>query len=244
MLTCLILPLALFVTPDNPSGPELLEAVISSMSPAAATSVVRQTIETSTGQTRTFEYDSYADAAGEKSLMRYRSPSRVKGNAILTTDFADQIWMYFKRTNRVRKMASHARKQKFEGSDFTYEDMAGGDVWRNDYVPTNGAAVQVQETDCYQLVLTAKSDDQSYSRMVTTVRQSDIYPLQIDYYDHAGVLLKTLYMEDVRLIDGIPTAWLMTMTNHIDKTSTIMEIIEMEYGTEFDKNFFSERNLK
>ncbi len=191
MLTCLIIPLALLAAPEIPSGEELLDAVIDAMSPAAATSVVRQTIETSTGQTRTFEYDSYADAAGEKSLMRYQSPSRVKGNAILTTDYADQIWMYFKRTNRVRKLASHARKQKFEGSDFTYEDMAGGDVWRTDYVPTNGGEVQIRDTDCYQLVLTAKSDDKSYSRMVTTVRKSDLYPVQIDYYDHGGVKLKT-----------------------------------------------------
>lgn len=244
MLIYLVLPLALLGTPENPTGAELLEAVIQSMSPAAATSIVRQTIETSTGQTRTFEYESYADAAGEKSLMRYRSPSRVKGNAILTTDYADQIWMYFKRTNRVRKMASHARKQKFEGSDFTYEDMAGGDVWRNDYVPTNGGEVRIKDVDCYQLVLKAKSDNQSYSRMVATVRKSDLYPVQIEYYDHSEVLVKTLYMDDIRMIDDIPTAMRMTMTNHTDRTSTFMEVVEIEYGVTFDKNFFSERNLK
>jgi outer membrane lipoprotein-sorting protein len=110
-------------------------------------------------------------------------------------------------------------------------------VWRNDYIPTNGGEAQVNDIDCYLLVLTAKSDDQSYSRMVSTVRKTDLYPIQIDYYDHDGVLLKTLSMEDIRMIQDIPTAMRMTMSNHIDKTSTFMELVEINYGS-------GERTLK
>ena len=58
------------------------------------------------------------------------------------------------------------------------------------------------------------------------------------------MLLKTLTMEDIQMIQDIPSAMKMTMQNHIDRTSTIMEVIEMKYGTAFDDNFFSERNLK
>ncbi len=89
-----------------------------------------QTIQTTSGNTRTFEYDSYMGMNGENSLMIYKKPSRVRGNSILMTDNSNNIWSYNQRTRRVRKLASHAKKQKFEGSDFTYEDMGSGDSWK------------------------------------------------------------------------------------------------------------------
>ena len=36
----------------------------------------------------------------------------------------DDIWTYFPRTRRVRKLASHAKKQKVPGSDFSFGDFS------------------------------------------------------------------------------------------------------------------------
>ncbi|MCK4579426.1 MAG: outer membrane lipoprotein-sorting protein [Candidatus Marinimicrobia bacterium] len=176
--------------------------------------------------------------------MRYRLPSRVRGNAILMTGFSDNIWMYIKRTGRVRKLASHAKKQKFEGSDFTYEDMGSGESWKEDYAPKNLGISKLKGGECYLLELRAVADDLSYSKLVCHVRTEDYYPLQIDYYDETGTHTKVLHLENIQVIEGIPTAMKMVMENLVDRTSTGMETIEITYDVTFDDDFFTERNLK
>ncbi|MCK4639840.1 MAG: outer membrane lipoprotein-sorting protein [Candidatus Marinimicrobia bacterium] len=176
----LILLLILFGTlliagdPDV-SGPEILNKIINLMNPENAKGVMEQTIVTTSGDKRTFKYETYMGNRGEQSLMRYLAPSRVKGNALLMTDFSDNIWMYNRRTGRVRKLASHAKKQKFEGSDFTYEDMGSGDSWKEDFKPLLKGIEKVDKVRCFKLELQAKSEDVSYNKMICWVRVSDFF---------------------------------------------------------------------
>ncbi|MCG2716628.1 MAG: outer membrane lipoprotein-sorting protein [Candidatus Marinimicrobia bacterium] len=228
----------------DPSGSEILDKIIDLMNPENAKGVMEQTIVTTSGDTRTFKYDMYMTNRGEKSLMRYLSPSRVKGNALLMTDFSDNIWMYNRRTGRVRKLASHAKKQKFEGSDFTYEDMGSGDSWKTDFNPVLKGIEKVDKVHCFKLELQAKSEDVSYSKMICWVRVGDFFPIQIDYYDEKNVFTKTLFLQDIRTIEGVLTPMKMVMRNNLDRTETVMEYVNITYDVEFDKGFFSERNLK
>lgn len=214
------------------------------MNPENAKGVMAQTIVTTSGDKRTFKYETYMGNRGESSLMRYLSPSRVKGNALLMTDFSDNIWMYNRRTGRVRKLASHAKKQKFEGSDFTYEDMGSGDSWKTDFKPVLKGIEKVDKVRCFKLELQAKSEDISYSKMICWVRVCDFFPIQIDYYNEKNVFTKTLFLQDIRTIEGVLTPMKMVMRNNLDLTETVMEYVNITYDVEFDKGFFSERNLK
>ena len=67
---------------------------------------------TTSGKKRTFIFEAWSRDKGEKSLIRYLEPRRAKGQATLMLNNADDIWMYFPRTQRVRKLATHAKKQK------------------------------------------------------------------------------------------------------------------------------------
>ncbi|NQT96896.1 MAG: outer membrane lipoprotein-sorting protein [Candidatus Marinimicrobia bacterium] len=240
----ILLSLIVTLAAQEPSGKSVLDKIIDLMNPVNARGIMKQTIETTSGQLRTFEYETFAGNKGENQLMRYRAPGRVKGNAMLMTDFSDNIWMYNKRTNRVRKLASHAKKQKFEGSDFTYEDMGSGDSWRADYKPKIAGTEKLDGEKCWLLEMTPKTDDLSYSKMVIWSRTSDLFPVRIDYYDEGGTFTKSLLMEDIRNIEGFLTPFTMTMKNHLENTQTVMEYVEVTYDITFDKNFFSERNLK
>jgi outer membrane lipoprotein-sorting protein len=181
---------------------------------------------------------------GESSLIRYLAPSRVKGNALLMTDYSDNIWMYNRRTGRVRKLASHAKKQKFEGSDFTYEDMGSGDCWKDDYNPVLKGIKKLDKIRCFKLELQAKSEDVSYTKMICWVRVNDFFPIQIDYYDKKNISTKSLFLQDIRTIEGVLSPMKMIMKNNLDNTETVMEYVNITYNVEFDKNFFTERNLK
>lgn len=161
----------------QPTAKKLLQQVTNIMNPMHSKGTMKQTIVTTTGDERILEYEALSGFKGEYSLMRYLSPSRVKGNAMLTTDFSDNIWMYNNRTRRVRKLASHAKKQKFEGSDFTYEDMGSGDIWITNFKPEITGTTEIDGITCYTLLLKPNENyDGNYSKMVVYTRQSDAYP--------------------------------------------------------------------
>ena len=229
---------------EDPSGSQILDKVIKLMNPENAQAVMEQTIVTTTGDKRTLKYDTFMGNKGEKSLLRYLEPSRVKGNSMLMTDYSDNIWMYNRRTDRVRKLASSTKNQKFEGSDFTYDDMGSGDSWKTDFRPFLKGIEKINHEKCYKLELQSISDDASYTKMLCFVRMIDFFPIQIDYYDKNDVFAKSLYLENIQTIEGILTPMKMTMKNHLDKTETVMEYLSITYDVEFDKYFFTERNLK
>ena len=102
---------------------EIVNKMNEVINPQTAQAKAKVTIITSSGKERTFIYNSFTKDRGEKNLIRYLEPKRAKGQAMLMLNNADDIWAYFPRTKRVRKLATHAKRQKWEGSDFSYEDM-------------------------------------------------------------------------------------------------------------------------
>jgi len=208
---------------------------------------MRLTIVTTSGKQRTFEYDSWSNNRGEKNLMRYKSPSRVKDQSFLMLNNADDIWAYFPRTKRVRKMATHAKKQKMQGSDFTYEDMGSGDAFITDFSAKRLEDEDMQGYHCYKLELMKKEDiDSHYSRMIMWVIKDNFLPVVIDYYDEdvPAKWLKRLMQYNIQLIDSIPTGMKMVMYNKQDNSQTSMEILECQYNVKLNDNMFTERSLK
>ena len=230
---------------DDALAQKIMETVTAYMSPVNAYSVSTQTIMTSSGSERTFEFESWSANKGEKSLTRYTKPAAIRGQAFLMLNNADDIWTYFPRTKRVRKLASHAKKQKVQGSDFTYEDMGGGDTFLKQYHSSYLAQTSLDGVSCHQIELAGIStEDPPYPKLVIWVRDSDYYPLRIDYYNEASFNLKTLVLSDIRMIETFPTAMKMVMTDHQENSTTRMETLEITYAWEPPADFFTERNLK
>ncbi len=207
----------------------------------------KMTIVTTSGQKRTFIQESWSKDRGEKNLVRYLEPSRVKDQAVLMLNHADDIWMFFPRTQRVRKLATHAKKQKMQGSDFSYEDMGSGDAFIDDFTSTRLEDEQKKEQDCYKLELTRKQESSSsYSRLVMWVIKENFLPVVIEYYDDNDPtsLLKTMVASDFRVIDGIPTSMKVVMFNQNDNTQTEMELLEVKFNIPLTDDMFTERSLK
>ena len=208
--------------------------------------VSTMTITTSTGQKRTFEMESYSADRGEKNLIKYLSPVRVKGQTILMLNNADDIWVYFPYTNRVRKLATHAKKQKMEGSDFSYEDMGAGETWIREFDASRLKDEKVDGID-YKIELKRKPESKSgYSRLVMWIDKKNFMAVQIDYYDENDpeLWIKRLKLSDIEDIEGIPTPMKMVMTDKQDNTNTIMEYNKITYKTDFPGDLFTERGMK
>jgi outer membrane lipoprotein-sorting protein len=229
------------------TGEEIIQKVDDLLTTQSAHAKMKMTIETTSGQKRTFIYESWTKDEGEKNLIRYLEPSRVKDQAVLMLHNANDIWMFFPRTQRVRKLATHAKKQKMQGSDFSYEDMGGGGEFEEDFEAKRLEDEEKNGHDCYKVELTRKPDsDISYSRLLIWVIKENYYPIVIEYFDETdpSYLQKTLTQSDIEVIDGIPTAKNMVMRNLNDQTQTVMEIIDIEYDVELDDRLFTERSLK
>ncbi len=229
------------------TGDDIVARVNELMNQPSMQATMRLTIITTSGATRTFEYASYSKDGGEKNLIRYLKPARTRGQAILMLNNADDIWAYFPRTRRVRKLATHAKKQKMDGSDFTYEDMGSGDAFINNFTAKRLKDDKMQDFDCYRVELTRKQGvDSHYSRIVMYVIKSNFVPVVIDYYDEKDPnrWLKRMVQSDIRMIDGIPTAFKIVMYNKQDNTQTTMELLDVKYNVSLDDAIFTERGLK
>jgi hypothetical protein len=235
------------LTAQELTGPQIIEKVNDLLNPETMWAQSEMTIQTSSGQERTFVYESWSKNHGEKNLIRYLKPVRVKDQATLMLNYADDIWMFFPRTNRVRKLATHAKKQKMEGSDFSYEDMGAGNSFVNDYTSKRIKDQKVEGQPCFQVDMIKKPDtDVSYSRLVMFVRQDNFVPVIVDYYDEnqPDRKIKTLKQSDIQVIDQIPTAIKIVMTNDLDNSQTRMEMLEVKYNLPLKDEMFTERGMK
>ena len=223
------------------SAKTILDSMTMVMQPISSQGKMEQEIITSSNIKRVFTFNYYSEEKGKNVLFRYIEPRKVRHNAFLIKNNGEDIWVYFPRTRRVRKLASHAKKQKAQGSDFSYENFSGSEEWKTDY------RVKLRlsgERKKYLLTLISKIDaETSYDSLKIYVNKLNYYPDRMLYYQDE-ILLKTLHFQDVQDIQGIPTAMSMRMENHAEDSQTTMSILEMEYNVVFDEGFFTERNLK
>ncbi len=229
------------------TGEDIIQKVNDTMNVETSYAKAKMTIVTTSGSKRTFVQESWSKDKGEKNMIRYLEPRRVKDQAVLMLNNADDIWMFFPRTQRVRKLATHAKKQKMQGSDFSYEDMGSGDAFIEDYVSKRLEDEESEGYDCYKLELTRKPEsDLSYSRLIIWVIKENILPIAIDYYDDKDPSrrVKRLVQSDIRVIDDIPTAMKSVMFDLNDNTQTELEMLEVKFNIPLDDNMFTERALK
>ena len=223
------------------SASTILDSMMSAMQSVSSIGKMEQEIISSGNIKRVFTFEHFSDNYGENILIRYIKPRKVKNNAFLIKNSGDDIWIYFPRTRRVRKLASHAKKQKAQGSDFSYEDFSGIKKWETDYhVKKEDSGERIT----YLLTFTRKENsDVSYESQKVFVDKKNYYPHRIQYFKD-GEHVKTLTFNDVIEIQGYPTAKSMIMENHIEKSQTQMRILELDYNFKFEEEFFTKRNLK
>jgi outer membrane lipoprotein-sorting protein len=181
---------------------------------------------------------------GEKQLSEYLSPADIKGQKILMTEDGDNIWMFNPETRRTRKLGSHMKKKKVMGSDFTYEDQAGGKITEK----YTGVVLREEEQGgvmCYVMELTPTPKGPSYDKIVAWIGKEDFVTRRVDFYQNdESEPFKRLIMEDIRNVGEKIVAHKMTMTNLEDTTETVNIISRIQFGAEIPDSIFESRNLE
>jgi outer membrane lipoprotein-sorting protein len=176
---------------------------------------------------------------GTKRLIRIMKPADVRGLAVLVED-VNTAYVYLPQFNKVRRVATHANKQSFLGSDFTEVEM-GIIRYGDSFEP----ALAGRDGDAFVLKLTprpGKGFDLAYLKMWVDRRTSFI--TKIEYYGPGDAKLKTQTLGEIKTIGGVTTQTRVIMTDHFKNHSTEMEILSVKENQGLKDEVFTLRALE
>jgi outer membrane lipoprotein-sorting protein len=188
-----------------------------------------------------------------KGITFFLAPPEVKGVGFLSWSYPDKDddqWLYLPELNRVRQIGGASRKQSFQGSDFSYDDLQLFDDIR-DWTEKDAASKLLREGEvadsvpCAVIELTPQGKQYEYGRFVLWLDRKDSTLRKIEFYDKKdGALVKTLTFSGFATIDNIPTAHRSEMANVKKGTKTTIEVSEVRYNRGLADEVFTQRTLE
>jgi outer membrane lipoprotein-sorting protein len=184
----------------------------------------------------------------EKQLIEYLEPADVKGTKFLSIKEKDMetadMWLYLPALGRERRIAGHRIKDKFMDTDFTFEEIGGTKDYNQEYKAERLDDEKIDTYNSYVLKLLPKDNDSEYSQIKMWVWQQEMMPLKIEFFDEFNHLSKVMLLKEFqKKDDGIYQPKRVVMSNEIEGTRTIIEILESSSET-VDELYFSIKYLR
>jgi len=171
-------------------------------------------------------------------LMKFLSPADIKDLGFLVLA-DDQMYLYLPEFQRVRRIASHNKKESFVGSDFSYDDLgtAGFSAFFTPKFKEENDRAWILELE------RRPGAKKQYSKIILTVDKSTELPVRAELYDDSGQLFKVETQENSRVGKyWVPTKFVME--NVRTRTSTVLELRNVRVDQNLSAEIFTERNLK
>lgn len=178
-----------------------------------------------------------------RRLVRFEEPADVRGVAILVTQKDGQSpdrLLYLPSQHRVRPISGRQGSQSFENTDYAYADLdlAGGEST----TVTREADADVEGQHCW--VVSAVSPDSPYGKVVTYVHQQTAVPLQVDFEDRNGQLVKRLHVTRVKQVEGHWYAFESIMETLAKGSKTTMSIESLDTKATLNPDDFTAQALE
>jgi outer membrane lipoprotein-sorting protein len=178
-----------------------------------------------------------------KILWAFERPADLAGTSFLAWEqpgAPDLMWVYFPAQRRVRQLSPQLRREQFQGSGFTYEDLM---LFHFDYVGehTLQGEEPCSDTRCYVIQTELKDGTFAYRRLRSWIRETTFLPERIEFF--GDDLVKVMKVKRAATVQGIPTVLEAEMesTDHSDRTT--VEFGEVAYNTGLADTFFTVAQL-
>jgi len=232
-------------------GAEVMDRVERALASDGEQMSVRMTLTGASGKSEERVFQMWMTAAaggGARSLLRFQSPASISGTALLSVRRAgggQDNWLYVPGLGQVRRVAAADRKQSFVQSEFTIEDITVAQDPKNRIYTVLGEVVW-SDRPCLQLEDRPRDEAAAkmsgYGRVVLYVDKEHFVVHRVDFYDHAGALLKVLRAQKMVKVGEKWRFDVATMTNLQTGASTVMQVMSRVAGA-VDESLFSPSGL-
>ncbi|MEQ1869532.1 MAG: outer membrane lipoprotein-sorting protein [Vicinamibacterales bacterium] len=175
-----------------------------------------------------------------KSVIRFVTPAEVKGVALLVvnhTDRASDQWMWTPAIERDRRIANQDRSTRFFGTDFSFEDLEERDVDQFSY-ELLGEDV-IDGVACWKVQTTPKETKTSqYTSSVVWIRKDNYASARLESYIKEQPVRRLNY-GDLRNLQGIWTAHVLTMTDLKRGSHTTLTLERVQYNVDLQEGNFT-----
>jgi hypothetical protein len=176
---------------------------------------------------------------GKRTAIRFSKPADLKGMGLVIKS-SSEIYVKLPGSKKVRRVAAHARKQGFQGTDFSMDDLK---MLR--FAPYFDASVKSQSDKEFVLTLTRKAGgDVPYAKIEIVMEKSVLVPRDLTYFDDDGVKVKQQLRSNLKKDSaGYPTYYKGTMTDFIRNHSTDLEVLDQTTNKAISDKTFTKRWL-
>lgn len=216
------------------TGEELAQKVVTREQPKTMKATMKMVLIDKKGDKRERKVSTIREG-DKKMLMWFLSPADEKGVSFLRKSYDDRdddMWIFLPAFGKVRRIASHAKKGNFMGTDFTYEDM--GERKIKNYTYKILKQEKTGDKNYWVLEWTPKQDvDTDYSKIISWVWQENYSPIIEEFYDRTGEKKKVKKM-DVEKRDKywLPVKMVMEDIKANHKTEMYFEDIKVDEKVE------------
>jgi hypothetical protein len=166
-----------------------------------------------------------------KLLVRFRSPRDVENTALLTweaKDGNDDQWLYLPAIKKPKRIASSSKKNRFMGTDFSFEDLRPENLSLHNYTLIGSETIDGQ--DCFVIeavpATERQASDSGYSKRKLWIRKDNYYTVKREYLDKKGRLEKV--EAERKLINVKGTVWRANEVEMADVQAGSKTIVTVE----------------
>jgi outer membrane lipoprotein-sorting protein len=193
--------------------------------------------------TRTMSMEAWSKGK-DHSLVRILSPKKERGTATLMTK--NDLFTYLNKTGRTVKITGGMLGASWMGSHFTNDDLVRRTRLSEDYTIVKSFSGVVADVAIHVFTLTPKPDAPVvWGKLEAAVRQDDLLPLRIVYYDEDGKRVREQTFSDHKTISGrrFPSRLVM---RPLDGSGEYTEVVyeRLEFDVDLRDDFFTLQRLE
>lgn len=184
-----------------------------------------------------------------KILIRFSSPRDVENTGLLTWEKKggdDDQWLYLPATKKAKRIASSGKKNRFMGTDFSFEDLRPEplDAYEYKLLGTEGC----DGKPCFVVEAVPKTEkekqDSGYSKRKFWVLQDNYFSVKREFYDQTGTLEKIERSSDLKSLGGpLWRANSIEMEDVKKRTKTVLTVEDRKINQGLADDLFTEREL-
>lgn len=192
---------------------------------------------------RSISAESWSEGS-ENSMILIHKPARDRGTVFLKRE--QEMWNYVPTINRSVKMPPSMMSQSWMGSDFNNDDLVRESSMITDYTHTLLGRETIRGKECF-VIESIPNDDAPvvWGKLKSYITTDNYLQWKVEFYDEDDLVVQTMEGFNPRQFDGrtLPSKMRMTPAD-VDGEFTEMTYESLEFGVDFQNNFFTVQNMR